>query len=90
MVEAKWLNQEYTPTLDEYMSTALVSCGYAMLTITSFVAMEDIVTKEAFNWVSNDPKMVRASSIVFRLMDDIVSMRYKLHHLYRFTLCCIC
>ena len=44
-----------------------------MLTITSFVAMGDIATKEAFDWVSNDPKMVRASSIVCRLMDDIVS-----------------
>ncbi|KAL6314066.1 hypothetical protein AAG906_011801 [Vitis piasezkii] len=76
-VEAKWLNQEYTPTLDEYMSNALVSSGYSMLITTSFVGMGDIATKEAFDWVFSDPKMVRASSIIGRLMDDIVSHEFE-------------
>ncbi|CBI20476.3 (-)-germacrene D synthase [Vitis vinifera] len=76
-VEAKWLNQEYTPTLDEYMSNALVSSGYSMLITTSFVGMGDIATKEAFDWVFSDPKMVRASSVICRLMDDIVSHEFE-------------
>ncbi|KAL6313952.1 hypothetical protein AAG906_011682 [Vitis piasezkii] len=76
-VEAKWLNQEYTPTLDEYMSNALVSSGYSMLMTTSFVGMGDIATKEAFDWVFSDPKMVRASSVICRLMDDIVSHEFE-------------
>ncbi|KAL6313966.1 hypothetical protein AAG906_011696 [Vitis piasezkii] len=81
-VEAKWLNQEYTPTLDEYMSNGLESSGYPMLITTSFVGMGDIATKEAFDWVFSYPKMVRASSIIGRLMDDIVSHEV-LHHLSR-------
>ncbi|XP_031099200.1 (-)-germacrene D synthase-like isoform X2 [Ipomoea triloba] len=32
---------------------------------------EDFVTKEVFDWVTNEPLMVRASSIIARLMDDI-------------------
>ena len=71
-VEAKWLKQEYIPTIEEYMTNALVSCGYFLLTTISFVGMGDIVTKKAFDWVFSDPKMVRASAIICRLMDDIV------------------
>ena len=72
-VEAKWFNQEYTPTFDGYMSKALVSYGYSMLTTTSFVGMGDIATKEAFDWAFSHPNMVRTSCIICRLMDDIVS-----------------
>ena len=69
------------------MSNALVSCGYSMLITTSFVGMGDIATEEAFDWVFSDPKMVRASSVICRLMDDIVSNEV-LHHLCCFMLCC--
>ncbi|KAK3040259.1 hypothetical protein RJ639_028174, partial [Escallonia herrerae] len=70
--EAKWLHEGCIPTMEEYMQVALVSCGYFMLATTSFVGMGDLVTKESFEWVSNDPLIVRASSVINRLMDDIV------------------
>ncbi|KAJ9671616.1 hypothetical protein PVL29_025363 [Vitis rotundifolia] len=72
-VEAKWLKQEYMPTIEEYMTNALVSCGYSLLTTTSFVGMGDIATKKAFGWVFSDPKMIRASNVICRLMNDIVN-----------------
>ena len=72
-IEAKWLNQLYTPTFDEYMSNALVSCGYTSLIATSFVGMGDVVTEEAFHWVLCRAKMIRASETICRLMDDLVS-----------------
>ena len=71
--EAKWLNEKYTPTMEEYMRNALISCGYPALTTISFVCMGDIVTKEAFEWVLKEPKILRGASIICRLMDDIVS-----------------
>uniref|UniRef100_A0A2C9U9Z6 Terpene synthase metal-binding domain-containing protein n=2 Tax=Manihot esculenta TaxID=3983 RepID=A0A2C9U9Z6_MANES len=73
LVEAKWFNKNYTPTVDEYMSIALLSCGYPLLTITAFVGVGDIATTEAFDWASKDPKILRAASMICRLMDDIVS-----------------
>ncbi|KAF3456768.1 hypothetical protein FNV43_RR01422 [Rhamnella rubrinervis] len=76
-VEAKWCNENYIPTMEEYMQTALLSCGYFLLTTTSFVGMGDIVTKEAFDWVFRDPKIVKAASTVNRLMDDIVSTEFE-------------
>ncbi|XP_022734539.1 (+)-delta-cadinene synthase isozyme A-like [Durio zibethinus] len=76
-VEAKWLHENHTPTLEEYMSIALVTCGYQMLTIASFVGMEDTITKETFIWAFNDPKILRASTIIFRLMDDITGHKFE-------------
>ncbi|XVF04022.1 hypothetical protein REPUB_Repub05bG0044700 [Reevesia pubescens] len=76
-VEAKWLNENHTPTMEEYMSIALVSCSYHMLAITSFVGMEDTITKETFVWAFNTPKILRASTIVCRLMNDIIGHKFE-------------
>lgn len=72
-VEAKWYNRNYTPTMEEYMGNALVSSGYRMLASTSFIGMGPIATEEAFQWLSNNPKILRASQIISRLMNDIDS-----------------
>ncbi|KAF5948758.1 hypothetical protein HYC85_014715 [Camellia sinensis] len=71
-VEAKWFHQGYVPSIEEYMRVALVTCGYGMLATTSFVGMGEVVSKEAFDWVSSDPLIVQASSVVCRLVDDMV------------------
>ncbi|TYG47424.1 hypothetical protein ES288_D11G337100v1 [Gossypium darwinii] len=76
-VEAKWLHENYIPTMEEYMPIALVSCGYWFITISSFVGMEESITKETFNWAFNDPKIIRASSIICRLMSDIVGHKVE-------------
>ncbi|KDP39028.1 hypothetical protein JCGZ_00785 [Jatropha curcas] len=39
--------------------------------------MGEIANKYAFEWVYNDPKIVRASTIVCRLMDDITSHTFE-------------
>ncbi|KAJ4726169.1 Sesquiterpene synthase [Melia azedarach] len=76
-LEAKWCHKKYVPKMDEYMTVALVTSAYPMLATTSFVGMGDIMTKEAFEWLFNNPKMVTASSVVCRLMDDIVSHKFE-------------
>ncbi|CAL5363628.1 unnamed protein product [Camellia sinensis] len=70
--ETKWFHQVYVPSIEDYMRVALVTCGYTMLTTTSFVGKGKVVSKEAFDWVSSDPLIVQASSVVCRLMDDMV------------------
>ncbi|KAM3744366.1 hypothetical protein ACB098_06G048100 [Castanea mollissima] len=75
--EAKWFHQKHIPTMDEYMRIALVTSGYSMLATTSLVGMGDIVTKDPFEWLFSDPKIVRASAVVCRLMDDIVSHKFE-------------
>ncbi|KDP36232.1 hypothetical protein JCGZ_09952 [Jatropha curcas] len=39
--------------------------------------MGDISTKDVFDWSSNGPKIVRAASVIARLMDDIVSHEFE-------------
>ncbi|XWS30641.1 hypothetical protein CRYUN_Cryun23aG0003000 [Craigia yunnanensis] len=76
-VEAKWYHENYVPTVEEYMKNGLVSAGYIMMTITSFVGMGEIVTKYIFDWASKNPKFVKVSSVIGRLMDDIVSHKFE-------------
>ncbi|KAG8479392.1 hypothetical protein CXB51_029109 [Gossypium anomalum] len=76
-VEAKWCNENYVPTMTEYMRNAVVSAGYIMLIVTSFVGMGDFVTPEIFNWASNNPKIINASSIIARLLNDVTSHKFE-------------
>ncbi|KAM3744344.1 hypothetical protein ACB098_06G046100 [Castanea mollissima] len=75
--EAKWFFQNYIPTMEEYMNLALKTSGYPMLTTVSFLGMGDIVTKQAFNWIFSTPKIITASSLIGRLMDDIRSHKFE-------------
>ncbi|KAJ1441933.1 Terpenoid cyclases/protein prenyltransferase alpha-alpha toroid [Sesbania bispinosa] len=77
--EAKWFNRNYIPTVEEYMGVALVTSAYHMLAVTSFIGMGSIATEKAFQWLTNNPKIVNASTIICRLMDDIVSHEERGH-----------
>ncbi|KAL5802601.1 hypothetical protein ACOSQ4_030906 [Xanthoceras sorbifolium] len=77
LLESKWYDQRYVPTMEEYMGVALVTSCYTMVPATSFLGMGDIVTKEAFEWVLSKPKMTKGASVVCRLMDDIVSHKFE-------------
>lgn len=71
-LEAKWLHGHDIPPVEEYMDVALMTCGYPMLIMSTFVVMGDIVTKEILDRVFTLPKIVKASAMICRLMDDIV------------------
>lgn len=75
-LEAKLLNQ--VPTMEEYLPIALLTTGYDLLTNTCFVGMGDIATKEAFEWLLCNPKILKATTIICRLMDDIVSHKVSM------------
>ncbi|KAK8300711.1 hypothetical protein V6Z12_D05G411200 [Gossypium hirsutum] len=77
LVEAKWAIQKYKPSFDKFKANALLTCGYAMLAITSYVGMGDIITPETFKWAANDPKIIQASAIICRFMDDVVEHKFK-------------
>ncbi|XP_031265478.1 (-)-germacrene D synthase-like [Pistacia vera] len=69
--EAKWCDKKYVPTIEEYLSVALLTSCHLTLAATSFVGMGDVVTQESFEWVLSNPKIVKASAIIGRLMNDI-------------------
>ncbi|KAG2682103.1 hypothetical protein I3760_11G175400 [Carya illinoinensis] len=71
------IEYKYIPTMDEYMPLALVISAYAMLPTTSLVGMGELVTKDSFEWLFSDPRMVTVLAVVCRLMDDIVSHKFE-------------
>ncbi|KAK9155486.1 hypothetical protein Sjap_002966 [Stephania japonica] len=77
LVEAKWLDKGYTPKVEEYMPNALISAGYYSLTTTSFVGMGKMVSEEVFEWAMSEANFVRASAIICRLMNDVVSRKFE-------------
>ncbi|KAG6436190.1 hypothetical protein SASPL_101075 [Salvia splendens] len=72
MEEAEWCYSKHVPTMDEYMKLALVSGAYMMLSTTSLVGMGDPITQDDFDWITTEPPIVRAASVICRLMDDMV------------------
>lgn len=77
MVEAKWRNDGYIPTVEEHKSVAFLSCGYKMLVTAALVRTGDMITEETFKWIDTFPPLLKASSAVCRIMDDIVG--HKVH-----------
>ena len=80
MGEAEWFNKGYVPTMEEYMQHGSVTSGQCFVAITSFLGVGDIATDEAFEWASKYPKIIRAGSVVSRLMDDVVSHKVHMFH----------
>nr|QEV81848.1 terpene synthase 9 [Prunella vulgaris] len=73
MEEAKWCYSKYFPTIEEYMKLTLVSGAYMMLSTTSLVGMRDPpITKQDFDWITSEPPLLQAASVICRLMDDMV------------------
>ncbi|XP_058092421.1 probable terpene synthase 2 isoform X1 [Magnolia sinica] len=77
LVEVQWFNGGYMPTLKEYLRITLLSSGYPALTLISFIGMGEIATKEAFKWARNEPKLIRSSSFIGRIMNDIQSGKFE-------------
>ncbi|XP_030478491.2 germacrene-A synthase-like [Cannabis sativa] len=76
--EARCLHRGLIPSFEEYLKFALGNCGYYMLILSSLVGMKtNIVTKEVFEWLSKDRKIIRASVTICRLMDDIAEHKFE-------------
>nr|QIT07368.1 beta-caryophyllene synthase 1 [Atractylodes lancea] len=73
MIEAKWRNEGYMPTLEEHVSVSLITSGYKYLITASFVGMGDVITEESFKWVSTNPPIVKSSCVVGRFRDDVIT-----------------
>ncbi|WKA11653.1 hypothetical protein VitviT2T_029132 [Vitis vinifera] len=74
--EAQWFHEGNVPTIDKYMQVARVSSSLPLTTVIFFIGMDEIITKEAFEWVYNDPFTI-ASCLIARLMNDMTSHKFE-------------
>jgi ABC-type branched-subunit amino acid transport system ATPase component len=62
----------YIPrTVNEHLQVSLRTGACHLLACASFVGMDEIATKESFDWVSTMPNIVKALCIILRLLDDL-------------------
>lgn len=71
--EAKWYHAKDVPTMEQYIKNGIPSSTYLLLATTSWLGMGDIATKDAFDWISNEPTILVASCIIARLLNDLVT-----------------
>ncbi|XP_074558765.1 alpha-humulene synthase-like [Curcuma longa] len=72
-IDAKWGIEKYVPTLEEHLSNSLVSTVHPVLICAFYVGMDQVASKEVFEWVVSFPKILKASSMIGRIMNDITS-----------------
>ncbi|XP_048328538.2 valencene synthase-like [Ziziphus jujuba] len=90
--EVDRFHNKYTPRVEEYISNGEVSAAYYALTTASLLCMgEETATEEAFIWASNKPKIIKAASLIGRLMNDITSHKFeqKREHCASVVECCM-
>ncbi|KAJ9135131.1 hypothetical protein P3X46_032345 [Hevea brasiliensis] len=68
LVEARWFNENCVPTIEEYMSNGFITSVYPLLIPVSFLGMGELASKEAFDWLCTEPKIVKAVSAICRLI----------------------
>lgn len=73
--ERTWLHQNRIPSMEEYMSAALVTSGHGLGVIIAFIGMGDIIKEDVLKWASTNPKIIKASAIILRLTDDMASRK---------------
>ena len=62
------------------MEWGLHSSAYFLVISISLIGIGDIVTNEVIEWFSRRPKVIKAATIIDRLMDDLVS--HKVYIVY--------
>jgi len=73
--EAEWSHHDYIPSFDEQLNISVKSAGGDLVAIGALFGLDDIATKEIFEWVITNSDTVRACGEVSRFMDDIADFK---------------
>ncbi|KAK4572325.1 hypothetical protein RGQ29_030668 [Quercus rubra] len=71
LLEAKWYHNGYTPSLQEYIENAWISIAGPNLMMQAYFCVTNPLTSEALDCLEEYPNMVRWSSLILRLADDL-------------------
>ena len=70
-MEAKWYNNGYTPSLDEYLDNGWVSGSGPILSLHAFFSVMDEAREETIDLLLNNDDLVRCTSLIIRLCNDL-------------------
>lgn len=72
--EFLWLKNRHVPSMEEYRQIAFATSNMTGGIAVSLAGLgNDVITKAAFDWVSNQPEMVVSCLLVGRFQNDMVS-----------------
>ncbi|KAJ0081040.1 hypothetical protein Patl1_10185 [Pistacia atlantica] len=71
LLEAKWYHSGYIPTLAEYIENAWVSISGPVILVHAYFFITNPITKEALECLEEYNNIIRWSSMIFRLADDL-------------------
>ena len=71
LLEAKWYHSGYIPTLAEYIENAWVSIGAPVILVHAYFFTTNPITKEALECFEEYSNIIRWSSMILRLADDL-------------------
>ncbi|WCJ35035.1 Terpene synthase 5 [Euphorbia peplus] len=70
-VEAQWLSDdEYVPPFGEYVKNGLITSSFGVLSSAVMIGMEEIGIED-FEWMKANPKTIKATKLLGRLMNDL-------------------
>ncbi|PKA54864.1 Alpha-humulene synthase [Apostasia shenzhenica] len=75
--ETKWRDEEYIPPLKEHLEVSGVTTCYNIVSCASYLGMDDVATKEVFDWMLTFPKYVHHACMICRIVDDIRSHEFE-------------
>ncbi|KAJ6349215.1 hypothetical protein OIU77_006741 [Salix suchowensis] len=71
LVEAKWYYSGYTPSFQEYMDNAWISMSAPVSLVYAYFYVSSPTVEEASHFLEEYPDIIRWSSMIFRLADDL-------------------
>ncbi|KAF6154360.1 hypothetical protein GIB67_026816 [Kingdonia uniflora] len=78
LVEAEWYYNGYKPTLEEYLNNAWISISAPLILVGVYFFVTRNITKEALDEFENYTDLIRCSSMIVRLADDIGTSKDEL------------
>ena len=72
-MEARWYHNGYAPTLEEYLENAQVSIAGIISLSNAYCINDSVTAKDLEQFSSGYPDIVRYSSMIFRLYNDLAT-----------------
>ncbi|KAG2709342.1 hypothetical protein I3843_05G213000 [Carya illinoinensis] len=73
LLEAKWYYNSYTPSFQEYTENAWVSSSVPVILVHAYFAVTNPITEESCDFLEEYPNIIRCSSMILRLANDLVT-----------------
>nr|UXB54289.1 geranylene A synthase [Atractylodes lancea] len=75
--EAEWTHNGEVPSFEEYMKNGLTTSTHNVLSKSALMGMGEIVSEEGLAWYQSHPKILKASELISRLHDDVMTFQFE-------------